>query len=148
MKKTITLLACLLAGSMLQAQAVPMALEDWKTTQGTQNFFYKNVTKTDASGNVYVAGATMNAGFPDMLVAKYNSAGNLQWIRQIAGTAPNGVDAIAGMYVSNTDVYVTGVVSDNSVMPETDCITMKLSGSTGAVLWSATYTGVAGSHDA
>ncbi len=148
MKQTIALLACLLTGGMLQAQAVPMALEDWKTTQGTQNFFYKNVTKTDASGNVYVAGATMNNGFPDMLVAKYNAAGNLQWIRQMAGTAPNGVDAIAGMYVTGTDVYVTGAVSNNSVTPETDCITMKLSGSTGSVLWSATYTGAAGGHDA
>lgn len=148
MKKIITGLACLLTGSMLRAQAVPMALEDWKTTQGTQNFFYKNVTKTDASGNVYVAGATMNNGFPDMLVAKYNAAGNLQWIQQLAGTAPNGVDAIAGMYVTGTDVYVTGAVSNNSVTPETDCITMKLSGSTGSVLWSTTYTGAAGAHDA
>jgi len=148
MKKTITLLACMLTGSMLQAQAVPMALEDWRTTQGTQNFFYRNVTKTDASGNVYVAGATMNNGFPDMLVAKYSAAGNLQWIQQFAGAAPNGVDAIAGMYVTNTDVYVTGAVSNNSVTPETDCITMKLSGSSGSVLWSSTYTGAAGAHDA
>lgn len=148
MKKIITGLACLLTGSMLRAQAVPMALEDWKSTQGTQNFFYKNVTKTDVSGNVYVAGATMNNGFPDMLVAKYNAAGNLQWIQQFAGTAPNGVDAIAGMYVTGTDVYVTGAVSNNSVTPETDCITMKLSGSTGSVLWSTSYTGAAGAHDA
>lgn len=35
MKKTIALLACLFTGSMLRAQAVPMALEDWRTTQGT-----------------------------------------------------------------------------------------------------------------
>jgi hypothetical protein len=148
MKKIVTLLACLLTGSMLRAQAVPMALEDWKTTQGTQNFFYKNITKTDPSGNVFVAGATMNNGFPDILVAKYNAAGNLQWIQQFAGTAPNGVDAAAGLYVNSTDVYITGTISNNSVTPETDCFTMKLSGSTGSILWSTTYSGAAGSHDA
>ncbi len=148
MKKIIIFLACLLTGSMLRAQAVPMALEDWKSTQGTQNFFYKNITKTDVSGNVYVAGATMNNGFPDMLVAKYNAAGSLQWIQQFAGNAPNGVDAIAGMYVTGTDVYITGAVSNNSLTPETDCITMKLSGSTGSVLWSTSYTRAAGAHDA
>jgi hypothetical protein len=148
MKKIVTLLACLLTGSMLRAQAVPMALEDWKTTQGTQNFFYKNITKTDPSGNVFVAGATMNNGFPDILVAKYNAAGSLQWIQQFAGTAPNGVDAAAGLYVNSTDVYITGTISNNSVTPETDCFTMKLSNSAGSILWSTTYSGAAGSYDA
>lgn len=129
------------------SQSVPKALEDWKTTAGTQNFFYKNVTKTDAFGNVFVAGATMNSGFPDILVAKYNSSGNLLWLQQYAGTAPNGVDFAAGMYVTDTHVYLTGAVSNNSVVPETDCITMKLASSTGSVVWSSTYSGPAGGHD-
>jgi hypothetical protein len=142
------LLAFALISTMLKSQSVPMALEDWKTTAGTQNFYWKNVTKSDPSGNVYTAGATMNGGSMDILVAKYNAAGSLQWLQQFAGTAPNGVDAATGMYVTSTDVYITGVISNNSVTPETDCVTMKLSASTGSIVWSSVFTGAAGAHDA
>ena len=148
MKKTIIILAALLAGGLLRAQSVPMALEDWKTSQGTQNFFYKNVTKTDPSGNVVVAGATMNNGTTDILVAKYNGSGNQLWIRQFAGSATNGVDFAAGLYVTATEVYLTGAISNNTLVPETDCVTMKLDGSTGSIIWSKSYSGAGGSHDA
>lgn len=148
MKKTIIILAALLTGGLLRAQSVPMALEDWKTNQGTQNFFYKNVTKTDPSGNVVVAGATMNNGTTDILVAKYNGSGNQLWIRQFAGSATNGVDFAAGLYVTATDVYLTGAISNNNSVPETDCVTMKLDGSTGSIIWSTSYSGAGGSHDA
>lgn len=147
MKQKLFVIACMLCGSILMAQSVPMALEDWKTTQGTQNFFYKNVTKTDPFGNVIIAGATMNNGTTDILVAKYNSSGTQLWIQQFAGTATNGVDFAAGLYVTDTHVYLTGAISNNNSVPETDCVTMKLASSSGAVVWSTTYSGSAGSHD-
>lgn len=140
--------ALALLSSVLFSQSVPRAFEDWKTTQGTQNFYYKNVTKTDRFGNVLVAGATMNGGTTDILIAKYNSSGNLQWIRQIAGSAPGGVDFAAGMVVTDTYVYVTGAISNNSVTPETDCVTMQLNSSDGTTVWSTTYSGSAGNLDA
>lgn len=139
-------MASMLLSGVLVSQSVPKALEDWKTTQGTQNFFYKNITKTDRFGNVFVAGATMNSGYPDILVAKYNSSGVQLWIKQIAGTA-SGVDFAAGLFVNDTEVFICGAISNNSVTPETDCYTAKLASSTGSVVWSQTYD-LAGSLDA
>lgn len=147
MKQKLWLFAFTLISSMLLSQAVPTVFEDWKTNSGTQNFFYKNVTKTDSYGNIYVAGATINgSGNTDMLIAKYNSSGVQLWIQQFAGTA-NGVDFFAGLAVTDSYVYVAGAVSNNTLVPETDAITMKLAASTGSVVWSTTYTGAAGGHD-
>ncbi|MGV2481113.1 UNVERIFIED_CONTAM: hypothetical protein IGO34_30420, partial [Salmonella enterica subsp. enterica serovar Weltevreden] len=87
-------------------------------------------------------------GTTDILVAKYNASGNLQWIQQYAGTAPNGVDFAAGMYVTDYNIYLTGAITNNSVTPETDCFTMKLNTSDGTIVWNTTYSGAAGSLDA
>ncbi len=146
--KHITLLiAFTLFGNMLYSQAVPMAFEDWKTTAGTQNFFYKNVTKTDAFGNIYVAGATVNgAGNTDILLAKYNSAGVQLWIQQYAGVG-NGHDFAAGLVVTDTYAILTGAVTTNTASPTTDIITMKYS-SAGVYQWATTYNGSGNSFDA
>lgn len=149
MKKTILcLLTAACSVTMLQAQTVPVAYEAWKTTQGTQNFYYKSVTKTDVNGNVVVAGATMNGPTTDILVAKYNSKGNMLWIKQFAGAAAGGVDFAAGLYVTDTHVYLTGAITNNSITPQTDCVTMKLATTNGSVVWSSTYVGAGGGHDA
>ncbi len=147
MKKQLALLACVLLSRMLCSQTVPMALEEWRTTDGTQNFYYKSATKTDPSGNIIVAGATMNGGTTDILVAKYNSGGNQLWIKQFAGTATNGVDFAGGLSVDNNYIYLTGAITNNTLVPETDCVTMKLASSTGSVVWSATYNGGGNYHD-
>jgi hypothetical protein len=145
----LKLLICALGLSTMaaNAQSVPRAFEDWKTAAGTQNFFYKNVTKTDAFGNVVVAGATMSNGVPDILVAKYNPHGVQLWIQQFSGLATNGIDFAAGLYVTDTYVYLTGAVTNNTTTPETDCFTMKLSTSTGSIVWNTTYSGSAGYID-
>ena len=147
MKKQLALLVCVLLSRILYSQAVPMALEEWRTTNGTQDFYYKSSTKTDAFGNIIVAGATMNGGTTDILVAKYNSGGNQLWIKQFAGTATNGVDFAGGLFVTDTYIYLTGAITNNSVVPETDCVTMKLASSTGSVVWSTTYDGAGNYHD-
>lgn len=145
--KHITLLiAFTLFGNMLYSQAVPMVFEDWKTTAGTQNFFYKNVTKTDAFGNIYVAGATVNgAGNTDILLAKYNSAGVQLWIQQYAG-AGNGHDFAAGLVVTDTYAILTGAVTTSTASPTTDIITMKYS-SAGVYQWATTYNGSGNNFD-
>ena len=68
---------------------------------------------TDGNGNVYIAGCTLGgldgnayAGWFDFYVAKYNSAGVKQWLRQ-AGTA--GDDRACGVSADgNGNVYAVG----------------------------------------
>ena len=145
MKTKLLLLAFAFTGTLLFSQGQNTAFEYFKTTDGTQNFFYKSVTKTDGLGNVYVAGATLNsAGNTDILVAKYNSAGVQLWIRQYAGSG-NGADFAGGLYVTNTDVYLTGAVTTGTNLT-TDVITMRYS-SAGVLQWATTYNGTGNSFD-
>lgn len=122
--------------------------QDWTTTAGTQNFYYKNVTRTDGSGNVYVAGATLNASnnTTDILVAKYNSAGHQQWIRQYNGAA-NYYDFATDLGVdASGNVYITGTVTNDTVNHYSDIITIKYN-SSGVQQWLSTYDGAAGYFD-
>ncbi|WP_460473558.1 Ig-like domain repeat protein, partial [Emticicia fontis] len=75
-----------------------------------------NKTVMDASGNIYVAGlfsgtttlsgtTLQSAGSYDILVAKFNSSGVLQWAKRAGGT---GDDRAYSLAVSGTEVYVTG----------------------------------------
>lgn len=147
MKKQLLLFTFIIFYNTIKAQAPPKVFEDWKTTSGTQNFFYKNIVRTDR-GDVYVAGATVNGnGNQDILVAKYNSSGEQEWIQQYAG-AGNGIDFASDMVVSSSYVYITGAVTNNSITPETDVITMKLNKSDGVVQFVTTYLGSAGLIDA
>jgi hypothetical protein len=61
----------------LYAQAqTPVVFEEWAEYRGVQEFFYKNVTVTDASNNVYIAGATLNGeGDYDLLISKFDRHG-------------------------------------------------------------------------
>jgi uncharacterized delta-60 repeat protein len=61
----------------------------------------------DSSGNIYVAGYTnmQGAGGWDILVAKYNSSGSIQWQRILGGTSTDqsigiAVDSSANVYIS------------------------------------------------
>jgi len=147
MKKQLLFYVLIIFYKTIIAQTPPKVFEDWKTTSGTQNFFYKNIVRTDG-GDVYVAGATVNGnGNQDILVAKYNSSGTQVWIQQYAG-AGNGIDFASDMVVSSSYVYITGAVTNNSITPETDVITMKFNKSDGAVQFVTTYTGSAGLIDA
>ncbi|MCL4817165.1 MAG: hypothetical protein KJZ56_11035, partial [Flavobacteriales bacterium] len=60
--KTLTKISALLAVificNFLQAQQ--LISEHWHDNQGSQAFFQKSVVRSDASGNVHIAGATLN----------------------------------------------------------------------------------------
>ena len=85
-------------------------------------------TATDAAGNVYVTGSfsgnaffggieLVSAGQRDIFLAKYNAAGEVQWVRRGGGT---GTDYGYGVAVaSDGSVYVTGffVGTANFTMP-------------------------------
>ncbi|RFS18434.1 Ig-like domain repeat protein [Emticicia sp. C21] len=82
-------------------------------TNGTASSFN---SATDASGNVYITGifsetltlggTTLRSdGGNDILLAKYNAAGVLQWAKRAGG---NGNDAGINIAVAGTDVYIIG----------------------------------------
>lgn len=126
------------------SQSVLHVFEDWSTTLGSQNFFHKNVTKVDASNNVYIAGATLNAlGDYDILVAKYNSSGVLQWVNQYSGLDDNNDVATDLVVDGSGNVYITGEVVDDTVSGYSDVITIKYN-SSGTQQWLRTWDGIGG----
>lgn len=78
----------------------------WVRTIGGTSAQSGNASVVDGSGNIYVGGYFMgsmtvggttltSAGDLDGFVAKYNSSGVLQWIRQIGSTTGDTIDGIA-----------------------------------------------------
>jgi hypothetical protein len=142
MKKTLFfLIGVLICSSMYSQLSETKPFLSWQTSAGTQHFFYKNVTRTDGSGNVFVAGATQNgAGNYDILLAKYNSSGVAQWIRQIDGAAHYQDFATAIQLDGSGNVYITGAITNDSVSMFSDLIVVKYN-SSGTEQWRATYDG-------
>jgi hypothetical protein len=99
---------------LLQAQT-PVVFEEWSANKGVQEFFYKNVTVTDVSNNVYVAGATLNEdGNYDLLISKFDKYGNQLWSNTVAGLG-NGHDMASDIKLgSGGRVYVSGTISTSS----------------------------------
>jgi hypothetical protein len=100
---------------------------------GTNNFDGANGVATDLAGNVYVAGqfrgpATFgtntlvtpgNPGFGDMFLAKYDTNGELVWVRQAGnvyedGASALGVDGAGNVYV--TGWYMTNITFGTTVL--------------------------------
>ncbi|MBT4088670.1 MAG: hypothetical protein HOE30_09275 [Deltaproteobacteria bacterium] len=77
---------------------------------------YGIAVKTDNAGNVYGAGFTTgdlagnsSSGLHDLFVVKYDSAGNLVWIKQLGSV---GNDYVRGLQVTGAgDIYLTGVTN-------------------------------------
>lgn len=141
MKTKLLLFAFTLIGTMLFSQSsVPRAFEAWKTKDGTPTLYVKNITKTDASGNVYTAGATLNPnGTYDIFLVKKNSSGVTLYTKQINGTA-NTHDFIAGMVLNGTDVYVTGTITNNTLTLVPELFVAKFN-SSGTQQFLSTYSG-------
>jgi len=92
----------------------------WITSMGSTGWDYINGIKTDADGNVYIAGAytatfSINKkdieshGKQDLFVAKYNHKGTLQWVWNAGGKQ---ADKITALYVNqNNEIIISGIVS-------------------------------------
>ncbi len=94
--------------------AIPAAAQDllWTRQLGTAEWDRSQAVAVDSAGNVYISGHTAGSlGGPhqggwDAFLAKYDSAGNLLWMRQL-GTSEG--DDSAGLAVDNNgDVYISG----------------------------------------
>ena len=87
---------------------------------------------TDKSDNVYLCGtsATSGAGMEELIIAKYNSSGTIQWQRRLGGSAN---DVAYGVATDSSDnVYVCGSTRSNS--SNTDMIIAKYN-SSGTIQW-------------
>ncbi len=108
-----------------------------KTLNGKGDFNDKvNAIATDASGNTYVTGYTMNAGQQrNVFLQKINSAGVTQWTRTFDGTGENdegnavSVDAVGNIYVAG---YSNGAGTFD------DMLLLKYNAA-GVFQWSAIY---------
>ena len=111
--------------------------EEWAKTSGTQDMFHHSKTITDASGNVYVIGSSINSnGDYDIMVVKSDRDGVVEWEDFINGTADDddlGTDIILD---NNGDILVCGSVINSNT--NGDAYLRKYN-STGTVLWTSQY---------
>jgi len=80
----------------------------WQRILGGSDLEIGRGITTDLDGNLYVTGQTRSAGAggDEFIVAKYNSAGSIQWQRVLGGT---GGDSAYGVSTdSDGNVYVAG----------------------------------------
>lgn len=99
-----------------------------------------NAIAVDSSGNVYVTGFTFGSGsFQNYTTVKYNSSGNLQWVKYYNGTGNNADFASALALDDLGNVYVTGY-SRGSGSSDDDFATIKYN-SAGNEEWVRIYQG-------
>ena len=93
----------------------------------------------DASGNVYVTGASLNVDWNyDFATIKYDPFGNQAWVARYGGSA-NYDDTGCNLAIDATgNVYVTGQSGEN--YPSQDFATIKYN-SAGDQVWVARYDG-------
>lgn len=82
----------------------------WQRVLGGTSAEFFVGSKADSSGNLYVSGqtSTQGQGSYDMLLAKYNSSGTLQWQRTLGDSGSNvargaGLDSSGNLYISGQD---------------------------------------------
>ena len=95
--------------------------------------------KVDHSGDCYVTGYNYNtASGNDILLIKYNAAGDTVWTRTFDGTAHSDDQGITSAVDASGNVYVTGYVTQLNT--GIDIIVLKYNPD-GVLLWNNTYPG-------
>lgn len=98
----------------------------------------------DPSGNVYVAGTTINpfTGIDD-IVLKYSSSGTLLWDVNYGKT--DSVDAVYKLVYRNGFLYAAG--TSNGAGTGNDCLLYKLDANDGSGIWLKRYNGPENGND-
>jgi hypothetical protein len=114
----------------------------WKRQIGTSSYDYADSIAVDAAGNAFICGETTgslggpNAGGNDAFIAKYSTAGALQWTRQI-GTSSMDL-ALSVAIDSAGNAFITGPTGGNIGGPNAgdgDAFIAKYS-TAGALQWT------------
>jgi uncharacterized delta-60 repeat protein len=151
MKKTITLLALCLIGTLSLAQAPAI---QWQKCLGGTSSEYANSIQPTTDGGYIVAGYTQstngdvtgNHGGQDAWVMKLSSTGSLQWQKALGGTADDEANSIqptpeGGYIVAGFTASTNGDVTANH--GGQDAWVVKLS-STGSLQWQKALGGSSG----
>jgi uncharacterized delta-60 repeat protein len=101
--------------------------------------------RVDYSGNVYVAGNSLNAGGNyDIATVKYNSNGQFQWAKRYTGSS-NGLDEVCGLEIDQEgDIYVGG--TSDSIGALYDFLLIKYDPE-GEIKWTRRYNGTGNDGD-
>jgi hypothetical protein len=135
--KTIKLIILVTLMIVLVTPADSQIYQQWeKTVNGSINnedSFWGSAV--DDSGNVYLTGTIYNSPTgKDIIVRKYNPAGDLVWQNDYSTATPDGEDRGVAILYKNGFVYVAG---DVETAPDVkDIIVMKRDAITGNLLWS------------
>jgi uncharacterized delta-60 repeat protein len=112
----------------------------WQRTLGGASTDIGYGIAVDGSGNVYISGYTFSsgAGSSDVLIAKYNTSGTIQWQRTLGGTSDDyGWDiAVDG----SDNVYINGRTNNSSGAGNVDVLIAKYDTS-GTIQWQRTLGG-------
>jgi len=104
---------------------------NWMVTAGGEAEDVANSIAVDQSGNVLVAGsfegfaefdgvAVNGSGGSDIYLAKYNSHGSIQWVRQAGGSEDDEAHAVALDEYGNS--YLTGAFQESAWFDNTELV--------------------------
>ncbi len=135
---TKTLVLSMILIILSQAGSAQQVFEEWASLKGTQDFYLKGKSITDASANVYQCGATLNSnGDYDAIVTKYDRRGIEQWTEQInAGTG--GDQTFVDIALNGQGRLTATGVSRNPDGTSSDLLTAQISTS-GGIIWIDYY---------
>ncbi|SVB56374.1 uncharacterized protein METZ01_LOCUS209228, partial [marine metagenome] len=130
--------------------------KQWTRQFGTSSSDDASGVAVDSSGNIYITGGTQggfgnytNAGTWDIFLAKYNSNGVQQWVKQSGTSTEDNGNAVA--IDSSDNIYITGRTSGGDLDGQTnsgrqDIFLIKYN-SSGTKLWTKLLGGGQYAHE-
>ena len=131
-------------GDVLIAKYDTSGTLQWQRTLGGAGVDYGYGIAVDLSGNVYITGYTnsQGAGDQDVLIAKYDTSGTIQWQRVLGGASIDRGNNIA--VDSSGNVYVSGWTQSQGAGDD-DAFIAKYDTS-GTLQWQRTLGGASGDY--
>ena len=108
----------------------------WQRALGGNNTDYGYSIAFDSSDNLYVCGEKYNSSYGrnDILIAKYNSSGTIQWQKILGDQYTSNSDVGRGIAVDSSDnIYIVGY-SEKPALGSDDVILAKYN-SSGTIQW-------------